>query len=194
MNKSLLALAFGGFGIGMTEFVMMGILPDVADALGITIPQAGHFISAYALGVVVGAPLFSTIGGRWSSNKVLIMLMGWFTVFNTLSALADGYVSLLVLRFLAGMPHGAFFGIGAMVAGQVSAPGKSAKAIAVMFGGLTIANVIGVPIGTYLGHQFHWSIAFLMTGLVGIATMLAVKYWMPTMPKASTAGFDFEYF
>ena len=189
MNKSLLALAFGGFGIGMTEFVMMGILPDVADALGITIPQAGHFISAYALGVVVGAPLFSTIGGRWSSNKVLIMLMGWFTVFNTLSALADGYVSLLVLRFLAGMPHGAFFGIGAMVAGQVSAPGKSAKAIAVMFGGLTIANVIGVPIGTYLGHQFHWSIAFLMTGLVGIATMLAVKYWMPTMPKASTAGF-----
>ena len=189
MNKSLLALAFGGFGIGMTEFVMMGILPDVADTLGITIPQAGHFISAYALGVVVGAPLFSAIGGRWSSNKVLIMLMGWFTLFNSLSALADGYVSLLVLRFLAGMPHGAFFGIGAVVAGQVSAPGKSAKAIAVMFGGLTIANVIGVPIGTYLGHEFHWGIAFLITGVVGVATMLAVKYWMPTMPKASTAGF-----
>ncbi len=190
MNRSLLALAFGGFGIGMTEFVIMGILPDVAGSLNITIPEAGHFISAYALGVVVGAPLFSAIGGRWSSNIVLIMLMAWFTVFNSLSALADSYTSLLILRFLAGMPHGAFFGIGAVVAGQVSAPGKSAKAIAIMFGGLTLANVIGVPIGTYLGHQFHWSIAFMITGVIGIATMLAVKFWMPVMPKASTAGFS----
>ncbi|MEQ8339225.1 MAG: MFS transporter [Cyclobacteriaceae bacterium] len=189
MNKSLLALAFGGFGIGMTEFVIMGILPDVANALNITIPEAGHFISAYALGVVVGAPLFSAIGGRWSSNIVLIMLMAWFTVFNAASALADSYTSLLILRFLAGMPHGAFFGIGAVVASQVSAPGKAAKSIAIMFGGLTIANVIGVPIGTYLGHEFHWSIAFLITGVIGVATMLAVKFWMPAMPKASTAGF-----
>lgn len=189
MNKALLTLAIGGFGIGMTEFVIMGILPDVAGAMDISIPTAGHFISAYALGVVVGAPLFSAIGGRWSSNRVLFMLMGWFAVFNTLSAFAFNYETLLVARFLSGMPHGAFFGIGAVVAGQVCRPGKAAQAIAIMFGGLTIANVIGVPIGTYLGHHFQWNITFMITGAVGLIAMAAVKFWMPQMPKASTAGF-----
>ncbi|UXP31153.1 MFS transporter [Reichenbachiella agarivorans] len=189
MNKGLLTLAIGGFGIGMTEFVMMGILPDVALALDVTIPEAGHFISAYALGVVIGAPLFSAIGGRWPSNVVLMLLMGWFAVFNTLSSFANSYETLLVARFLSGMPHGAFFGIGAVVAGQICRPGKSAQAIAIMFGGLTVANVIGVPIGTYLGHHFHWSIAFMITGVVGLVALASVKLWMPQMPKASTAGF-----
>ncbi|PIB35349.1 hypothetical protein BFP72_08045 [Reichenbachiella sp. 5M10] len=189
MNKALLALAIGGFGIGMTEFVMMGILPDVATALDLTIPEAGHFIAAYALGVVVGAPLFSAIGGRWPSHVVLMLLMIWFTVFNTLSAFSESYAVLLVTRFLSGMPHGAFFGIGAVVAGQVCKPGKSARAIAMMFGGLTVANVIGVPIGTYLGHHFHWSLAFMITGGVGLLALASIKAWMPPLPKSSAAGF-----
>lgn len=188
-KKALIALAIGGFGIGMTEFVIMGILPDVASALNITIPQAGHFIAAYALGVVVGAPLFTSIGGKWPAHKVLLGLMIWFTVFNTLSAFSDSYSMLLVSRFLSGLPHGAFFGIGAVVAGKLAKPGKTASAIATMFAGLTIANVIGVPIGTYFGHHFDWSVSFLLVGLVGVLAMLSVYFWMPTLSKSSTRGF-----
>ena len=188
-RKALIALAIGGFGIGMTEFVIMGILPDVATALNITIPQAGHFIAAYALGVVVGAPLFTSIGGKWPAHKVLLTLMLWFTVFNTLSAFSDSYAMLLVSRFLSGLPHGAFFGIGAVVAGKLAKPGKAASAIATMFAGLTIANVIGVPIGTYFGHHFDWSVSFLLVGLVGIMAMLSVYFWMPPLSKSSTRGF-----
>lgn len=188
-KKALIALAIGGFGIGMTEFVIMGILPDVANALNITIPQAGHFIAAYALGVVVGAPLFTSIGGKWPAHKVLLALMLWFTVFNTLSAFSDSYAMLLVSRFLSGLPHGAFFGIGAVVAGKLAKPGKTASAIATMFAGLTIANVIGVPIGTYFGHHFDWSVSFLLVGLVGVLAMLSIYFWMPTLSKSSTKGF-----
>tara|TARA_R110000868_G_scaffold145181_2_gene365146 strand:- start:49195 stop:50397 length:1203 start_codon:yes stop_codon:yes gene_type:complete len=187
-RKALIALAIGGFGIGMTEFVIMGILPDVATALQITIPEAGHFIAAYALGVVVGAPVLTSIGGKWPAHKVLLALMVWFTIFNTLSAFADNYNSLLIFRFLSGLPHGAFFGIGAVVAGKLAAPGKSAQAIATMFAGLTIANVIGVPLGTYFGHHFSWNISFLLVGVVGILAMLSVYFWMPSFDKSSHKG------
>ncbi|RKS50725.1 DHA1 family arabinose polymer transporter-like MFS transporter [Gillisia mitskevichiae] len=189
MNKGLLALAIGGFGIGMTEFVMMGILPDVATALDISIPKAGHFISAYALGVVVGAPLITAIGGKYPAHKILLLLMLWFTVFNTLSAFAGSYEMLLAARFLSGLPHGAFFGIGAVVAGKLAKPGKSAQAIAIMFTGLTLANVLGVPLGTYLGHQYSWGISFLMVGIIGIMAMLGIKFWMPALDKSSPDGF-----
>jgi DHA1 family arabinose polymer transporter-like MFS transporter len=188
-KKALLALAMGGFGIGLTEFVIMGILPDVASGLGVTIPEAGHFIAAYALGVVVGAPLLTALGGRWPSHKVLWALMVWFTIFNTLSAFATDYLSLLVMRFLSGLPHGAFFGIGAVVAGKLAREGKAAQAIATMFAGLTVANVIGVPIGTYLGHHFNWSISFLMVGIIGLLTLLSLYMWMPPLPRSSKNGF-----
>lgn len=178
-KKALVALALGGFGIGLTEFVIMGILPDVASGLQISIPQAGHFIAAYALGVVVGAPLFTQIAGKWTAEKVLLYLMVWFTIFNTLSAFADSYASLLFYRFLSGLPHGAFFGIGAVVAGKLAKPGKAAQAISTMFAGLTVANVIGVPLGTYLGHHFGWNISFLMVGVVGLITMASIYFWMP---------------
>ncbi|MGS0528360.1 MFS transporter [Zobellia nedashkovskayae] len=118
-RKALIALAIGGFGIGLTEFVIMGILPDVAEGLNITIPQAGHSIAAYALGVVVGAPLLTKIGAKLNSRTVLLLLMGWFTVFNTLSGFSESYTTLLITRFLSGLPHGAFFGIGAVVAGKL---------------------------------------------------------------------------
>jgi len=127
MKKALLALAIGGFGIGMTEFVIMGILPEVAEALTITIPQAGHFISAYALGVVVGAPLLTLLGNKIPPHKVLLGLMIWFTIFNTLSAFSNSYSLLLISRFLSGLPHGAFFGIGAVVAGKLAKPGKERR-------------------------------------------------------------------
>jgi MFS transporter, DHA1 family, arabinose polymer utilization protein len=188
MKKSLIALAIGGFGIGMTEFVIMGILPDVALALDVSIPKAGHFISAYALGVVIGAPLFTGIGGKWASHKVLLFLMLWFTVFNTLSAFANDYTTLLIARFLSGLPHGAFFGIGAVVAGKLATKGKEAQAIAVMFTGLTLANMIGVPLGTYLGHHFSWNIAFMIVGVIGVLAMLGIYFWMPVLPRASKNG------
>ncbi|CAL65727.1 MFS transporter [Christiangramia forsetii] len=189
MKKALLALAIGGFGIGMTEFVIMGILPEVAEALSITIPQAGHFISAYALGVVVGAPLLTAFGNKWPPHKVLMALMIWFTIFNTLSAFSNSYTLLLITRFLSGLPHGAFFGIGAVVAGKLAKPGKDAQAIAMMFTGLTVANVIGVPLGTWLGQNFEWGVAFLAVGVVGILAILSVKFWMPELPKTKSNGF-----
>ena len=193
MNKALLALAIGGFGIGLTEFVIMGILPDVAQAFDISIPNAGHFISAYALGVVIGAPILTGIGSKWPANKVLLVLMLWFTVFNTLSAFATGYNSFMVLRFLSGLPHGAFFGIGAVVAGKLSKPGKQAQGIAIMFSGLTVANLLGVPLGTYLGKNFDWSASFLMVGAVGILAILSVKFWMPVLQKSSETKFIKEF-
>ncbi|MEO5787555.1 MFS transporter, partial [Gelidibacter sp.] len=193
MNKALLALAIGGFGIGLTEFVIMGILPDVAQAFDISIPVAGHFISAYALGVVIGAPILTGIGSKWPANKVLLVLMLWFTVFNTLSAFATGYNSFMILRFLSGLPHGAFFGIGAVMAGKLSKPGKQAQGIAIMFSGLTVANLLGVPLGTYLGKNFDWSASFLMVGVVGVLAVLSVKFWMPLLQKSSETKFTSEF-
>ena len=193
MNRALLSLAIGGFGIGLTEFVIMGILPDVANAFSVSIPVAGHFISAYALGVVVGAPILTGLGSRFSANKVLLGLMVWFTVFNTLSAFANSYNSFIVLRFLSGLPHGAFFGIGAVVAGKLSKPGKEAQGIAIMFSGLTFANLLGVPLGTYLGKHFNWSISFLMVGAVGILAVLGVKLWMPLLKQSSGNSFLSEF-
>ena len=178
-KKALFALAIGGFGIGLTEFVIMGILTEVSGSLGITIPQAGHFIAAYALGVVVGAPLLTGLGSKLTPKKMLFLLMIWFTVFNTLSGLATGYTSLLFLRFLSGIPHGAFFGIGAVVATKLAKKGKSAQGIAIMFSGLTVANVIGVPIGTYLGQQFSWSVSFYLVGFVGLLALASIYMWMP---------------
>lgn len=192
MNKALLSLAIGGFGIGLTEFVIMGILPDVANAFNISIPEAGHFISAYALGVVVGAPILTGFGSKWPANNALLVLMLWFTVFNALSAFATGYNSFMILRFLSGLPHGAFFGIGAVVAGKLSKKGKEAQGIAIMFSGLTFANLLGVPLGTYLGKNMDWSISFLLVGAVGVAAVLGVKFWMPLLEKPSETKFISE--
>lgn len=189
MNKALLSLAIGGFGIGLTEFVIMGILPDIATSFDISIPTAGHFISAYALGVVVGAPVLTGLGGKWPAHKVLLALMLWFTVFNTLSSFATGYNSFIVLRFLSGLPHGAFFGIGAVVAGKLSKKGKEAQGIAIMFSGLTFANLLGVPLGTYLGKHFNWNVSFIMVGIVGVLAVLAVKFWMPVLKQSSEVSF-----
>lgn len=178
-KKALLSLAIGGFGIGLTEFVIMGILPNIAGSMDISIPTSGHFIAIYALGVVVGAPFMARLTNNLTPKRSLLFLMLWFTVFNTLSAFSGNYWVMLLFRFLSGMPHGAFFGIGAVVAGYLARPGKAAQAMAIMFSGLTIANVIGVPLGTYIGQEWHWSLSFLLVGIAGLATLASLFFWMP---------------
>lgn len=175
----------GGLGIGVTEFVMMGLLPDIATKLGVSIPVAGYLISAYALGVVVGAPLLVVFAGRLPLKKLLIGLMIIFTVFNALSILAPNFEFLFVSRFLAGLPHGAFFGVGAVAASQLATKGREARAIAVMFAGLTIANLFGVPLGTYLGHEYGWRYAFVLIAGIGLLTIISLKFWVPHLENPS---------
>jgi DHA1 family arabinose polymer transporter-like MFS transporter len=182
MKKSLLTLTLGGLGIGITEFVMMGLLPDIAKDLSITIPQAGHLISAYALGVVIGAPLLVVIAGSYPPKKILMVLMLMFTVFNALSAFAPDYEMMFSARLLAGLPHGAFFGVGSVVASRIADKGKEAQSVSLMFAGLTVANVLGVPLGTYIGHNYSWRYTFVIIVLVGIITMISIKAWMPALP------------
>lgn len=182
MKKSLLPLAVGGFAIGMTEFVMMGILPDIANTLHITIPVAGHLISAYALGVVLGAPLLVGLAGNYPPKKILLGLMALFTVFNVLSSFAPTYEIMMVTRLLSGLPHGAFFGVGAVVASRLAGKGKEAQAISMMFAGLTVANIIGVPLGTYVGHTMSWRITFVLIAAVGLLTLACIQKLLPAMP------------
>lgn len=183
MKKSLLALMLGGLTIGITEFVIMGLLPDIALDLKISIPQAGHLISAYALGVVIGAPLLVIAGRNYPPKKMLLMLAAMLAVFNALSIIAPSYEILLASRLLSGLPHGAFFGVGAVVASRLANKGKEAQAIAIMFSGLTIANVIGVPIGTYIGHHFSWRYTFIIIAITGLLTLIALLAWMPKIPS-----------
>lgn len=188
IKKSLLPLALGGFGIGMTEFVMMGILPDIATGLNITIPQAGYLITAYALGVVVGAPTLVALVAKRPPRSVLIWFMLMFAVFNGLSALAPNFYLMLVSRFLAGLPHGAFFGVGAVVASRLADEGKVAAAMATMFTGLTLANVLGVPLGTWLGHNMSWRLVFLIVAAIGLVTAICLKQWVPVIEARPSAG------
>lgn len=181
MNTRLLPLALGGLTIGITEFVVMGLLPDMASDLGISIPEAGHLISAYALGVVVGAPLLVIAGRNVPPKKMLLWLAVMLAAFNATSIVAEGYELMLASRFLSGLPHGAFFGIGAVVASRLAEKGKEAQSIAFMFSGLTLANVVGVPLGTYVGHQLHWRYTFVIIALIGIMTVLSMWKLMPSL-------------
>ncbi|OMP78531.1 MFS transporter [[Flexibacter] sp. ATCC 35208] len=187
MKKSLLPLLLGGLGIGTTEFVMMGLLQDIASDLHITIPEAGHLISAYALGVVVGAPLLVMLSVKHPPKKILLALMLIFTVFNALSAFSPSPVTLLMARFFAGLPHGAFFGVGSVVASRLADKGKQAQAIAVMFSGLTIANLVMVPIGTWIGHHLLWRYTFGLVAVIGLITLVAIKLWLPALPANENA-------
>ncbi|MFE6483567.1 MFS transporter [Streptomyces sp. NPDC057757] len=179
MPLALLALAVGAFGIGTTEFVMMGLLPDVADDLHISIPAAGHLVSAYALGVVIGAPLLAAVTARMSRRKVLIALMVLFVAGNALSALAPDYHWLLAARFLSGLPHGAFFGVGAVVATGLVAPERKARSVSLMFLGLTVANVVGVPAATLMGQHMGWRSTFLGVSVIGLLAVLSLALLVP---------------
>ncbi|MFJ8029497.1 MFS transporter [Streptomyces sp. NPDC096032] len=179
MPLALLALAVGAFGIGTTEFVMMGLLPDVADDLHISIPAAGHLVSAYALGVVIGAPLLAAVTARMSRRTVLIGLMVLFVVGNALSAFAPGNGSLLAARFLSGLPHGAFFGVGAVVATAMVPPERKARSVSLMFLGLTVANIAGVPAATLMGQHLGWRATFLGVSVIGLVAIASLALLIP---------------
>lgn len=179
MNKYIFPLTLGGLGIGTTEFVIMGLLPDVAASMGVSIPTAGYLISAYALGVVVGAPLLVGASTKYNPKKTLLVLMAIFTLFNGLSGLAPNFNSLILLRFLSGLPHGAFFGIGAVVASQLAKEGKQAQSISMMFLGLTVANLAMVPLVTLIGQALSWQYAFGIVALIGAITLLFIHKWLP---------------
>lgn len=179
MPLALLALAVGAFGIGTTEFVMMGLLPEVANDLSISIPTAGHLVSAYALGVVIGAPLLAAVTARMPRRTVLIGLMALFVAGNALSAFAPDYHWLVAARFLSGLPHGAFFGVGAVVATNMVAPERKARSVSLMFLGLTMANVAGVPVATLTGQHLGWRATFLGVSAIGLAAMAALALLIP---------------
>ncbi|MFG2141372.1 MFS transporter [Streptomyces sp. NPDC048650] len=188
MPLALLALAISAFGIGTTEFVMMGLLPNVADDLGTSVPTAGYLVSAYALGVVIGAPLLTALGSRIPRKRMLVLLMAVFTVGNLASALAPTFGLLVAGRLLAGLPHGAFFGVGAVVAARLVREGRQARAVATMFLGLTIANIVGVPAATLLGQHLGWRATFLVVAGIGLAAMAALARLVPPLPAEERTG------
>jgi DHA1 family inner membrane transport protein len=196
MPLALLALAIGAFGIGTTEFVIMGVLPQVADDFGVSIPAAGWLVSGYALGVVIGAPLLTVLGTKVSRKKMLMFLMALFVVGNALSALAPVFGLMLTGRVVASLAHGAFFGIGSVVAADLVAPEKKASAISLMFMGLTVANIVGVPAGTWIGQVAGWRVTFLIVAALGVVGLLGVAGLVPEKgrPKAPDVRNEFAAF
>jgi DHA1 family inner membrane transport protein len=176
---ALAALALGGFAIGTTEFVAMGLLPQIAAGVDISIPTAGHVVSAYALGVVVGAPVLAGLGARFPRRTLLVALMVAFAAGNIVSALAPSYPLLVGARFLAGLPHGAYFGVASLVAADLAGPERKARAVSRVLLGLSVANVIGVPTATWLGQTFGWRVAFAAAAVLAIATAASVRAVVP---------------
>jgi DHA1 family inner membrane transport protein len=185
---SLTALAVGGFGIGTTEFATMGVLPDVTGDLGVSIPQGGHLVSAYALGVVIGAPVLAVLGARLPRKALLLALLAAFTVTSGLSALAPTFGTLVVARFASGLPHGAYFGVAALVAASIVPPGRRARAVARVMLGLTVANVVGVPVATVLGQQLGWRSTYWSVTAVFVLAALAVLHAVPQTALQPGAG------
>ncbi|GAA1951567.1 MFS transporter [Kitasatospora viridis] len=183
MPLALLALAIGAFGIGTTEFVVMGLLPQIAGDYGVSIPTAGLLVTGYAIGVVLGAPLMTVLGTRINRRTMLMVLMGLFTLGNLLSALAPSFGVMLAGRIVASLAHGAFFGIGSVVAADLVAPNKKAGAIATMFTGLTVANIVGVPLGTYIGQAVGWRATFAGVAALGVVGLLGIAKLVPALPR-----------
>ncbi|WP_307687769.1 MFS transporter [Variovorax ginsengisoli] len=186
--KAVLALGVGGFAIGTGEFVIMGLLPEVARDIGVSIPQAGHVISAYALGVVIGAPVLAVLAAGWHRRALLIALIAFFAVGNFASALAPGYLSLNLLRFATGLPHGTYFGVAALVAATLAPPGRRARAVGMVMLGLTGATLVGVPIAAWLGQLFGWRAAFVFVGLIAALAIVLLHRAIPDMPAAAGAS------
>ncbi|WP_218824551.1 MFS transporter [Asanoa hainanensis] len=182
-TPALLALAIGAFGIGTTEFVIMGLLPQVAHGFGVEIPTAGLLVTGYALGVVVGAPLMTVLGTKIPRKRMLMLLMGLFIAGNLISACAPSFAVMLIGRMVASLAHGAFFGIGSVVAASLVAPQKKAGAIAMMFTGLTVANVVGVPLGTLVGQSAGWRVTFGIVAAIGVVGLVGVARLVPDVPK-----------
>ncbi len=188
INPPLVALAIGAFGIGVTEFAPMGMLPGIASDLGVSIPAAGLLVSAYALGVLIGAPLMTLATGKVPRRYLLIGLMAIFTLGNLLSALATDYQSLLIARVVTSLNHGAFFGVGSVVAASVVPPEKRAGAVAAMFMGLTLATIGGVPLATWFAELLGWRTAFWGIAGLGLVAMASLWFALPSVPLPKSAG------
>lgn len=193
MKKSLIALAFGTLALGMSEFVMMGILPDVARSLGVSIPAAGHLISAYALGVCVGAPLMVLVARTRPLRQILLALVALIVAGNLCAALAPNYWTLMAMRFLSGLPHGAFFGVGSIVAERVAAAGRKTEAVSIMIVGMTVANLFGVPLGTYISGVLTWRLAFGIVCVWGAVAFWLVRLWVPRFPALPDTGLKGQF-
>lgn len=183
MPLALVALALGAFGIGTTEFVIMGLLPDVAADLDVSVPTAGWLVTGYALGVVVGAPVLTVLGTRLPRKQMLMGLMGVFVLGNLLTALAPTFGLMVTGRLVASLAHGTFFGVGSVVAASLVRPEKRAGAIAMMFTGLTLANVVGVPLGTSIGHAVGWRTTFVLVALLGVIGLLGIAALVPPIAR-----------
>lgn len=192
MKKSLAALSFGTFALGIAEFAMMGILPYVAGELKITLAQAGHFISAYALGVCCGAPFL--IAARKMALKRILLILAFLIFMGNISAsLAWNYWVLLLGRFVSGLPHGAYFGVATIVASKVADKGKCSQAVSIMVAGMTVANLFGVPLGTSVSQIFSWRITFVFVGLWGLLVFWFVLRWVPDVEKLKQTTFREQF-
>ena len=187
MKKTIFALALGTFGLGMAEFGIMGVLPELAHDVGISIPAAGNMISWYAFGVVIGAPIIALFSTRYSLKSIMLLLAALCIVGNIVFTVSSSYVMLAIGRLISGFPHGAFFGIGAIILSKIAPPGRVTAAVAGMIAGMTVANLVGVPAGTWLGHQFSWRYTFLAIALFDAAVLVAIIAWVPTLFDKSDA-------
>ncbi|MCW2851737.1 MAG: major facilitator superfamily 1 [Nocardioides sp.] len=184
---ALLALAMGGFAIGTTEFMTMGLLPQIAEGVDISIPTGGHVISAYALGVVAGVPVLALFGARLPRRALLVGLMAAYGLFNVLTAAASSYHLVLAARFLDGMPHGAYFGVASLVAAGLAPPGRSGRWVAAVMLGLSFANVLGVPAATWLGQQAGWRTAYAAVAVIAAVTVAMIWAFVPSVPGDAQA-------
>lgn len=166
MKKVIFSLALGTFGLGMAEFGIMGVLTELARDVGITIPTAGHMISFYAFGVVLGAPVMALFSSRFSLKHILLFLVTLCVMGNAIFTFSSSYLMLAVGRLVSGFPHGAFFGVGAIVLSKIIRPGKVTAAVAGMVSGMTVANLVGIPVGTYLSQEFSWRYTFLLIAVL----------------------------
>ena len=187
MKKSLVALAFGTLGLGIAEFVMMGILPDIAADMHISIATAGHLISAYALGVCVGAPVL-ILARKYPLKHILLGLVVMIMLGNTCAALAPNYWVVLFARFLSGLPHGAYFGVASIVAEKLADKGRGSEAVSIMIAGMTIANLFGVPLGTALSASISWRLTFGLVGFWGILILYFIWRWVPQVEGVPDTG------
>ena len=192
MKKSLIALAFGTLALGIAEFTMMGILPYVADDLNISIPVAGHLISAYALGVCCGAPVL-VLARKCALKKILLALVALIIIGNLCASVAPNYWVLLIGRFISGLPHGAYFGVASIVAGKLADEGKGAEAVSIMIAGMTVANLFGVPLGTSLSHLLSWRVTFLLVACWGAIVLYYIWRWIPNVSGLEDKGFKGQF-
>lgn len=193
MKKGLYALALGTFGLGISEYIMMSILPDVAFGFGVSLAEAGHLISVYALGVCVGAPLIVIVARNWPLRRILLALVGVFVAGNLLMTFSFHYSVAMAARFISGLPHGAYFGVGSIVASRLARHGKSASAVALMVMGMTVANLLGVPLGNWVGYAVSWRAVFAFATVWGIITMIGIRRWIPEMPSLPNDGMKGQF-